>query len=577
MYSKVIGCGEMKVYLSSTFKDLAEHRRSAYDAMRSLGLDVVAMEDYVARDERPVGSCLADVASSDLYVGVLAFRYGYIPEHDNPDRHSITELEYRQAVRRDIPRLMFLARNDTWDISQVDAVTGEGDRGEQIKRLRDEVGRDAVVGWFTTPSQLALEVTKSISVWLFKHDAVPAVPRTAPSAVPHPRQLEFDVLLLHGTADRDSAAAIASALSGIWDVHVSGTGLTAASADDLRALDRLAASSRSVAVLLSPSSLTTLQEDRARSSRVLGLARERTGVLLGLAIEDVPGDVGIAWEMTEVLTPAALRDRNDAAGLAGLLHHALAKHVSKPDDLEIGLPVVIVAMTAAEAADLFSKPPAAMAELLRHAEGAGRWGLDRYGDSRSQWRPFGSADTVEQVLDAAVSAVNAGGNRAHNQIIRLQRYPLEPLMRDGLLMWPVYRSIARSGCLVVVDELSLFHEEIRRAFEESPIPDGEQVALVTLSAWDPMADTPYARAREQLNGYLAAAAKRFSVGLDPLCELGIPERHRLDRWLHVSLPSTMDMLKHAKRDDAKLRRFEEELGTRPNPAMSRLIAGEHVG
>jgi len=33
----------MKVYLSSTFKDLEDHRRHAYQAMRSLGLDAMPL------------------------------------------------------------------------------------------------------------------------------------------------------------------------------------------------------------------------------------------------------------------------------------------------------------------------------------------------------------------------------------------------------------------------------------------------------------------------------------------------------------------------------------------------------
>jgi hypothetical protein len=56
---------EMKVYLSPTFEDLEVHRRHAYRALRSLGLDVVAME-YVARDERPGELCLNDVADVGL-------------------------------------------------------------------------------------------------------------------------------------------------------------------------------------------------------------------------------------------------------------------------------------------------------------------------------------------------------------------------------------------------------------------------------------------------------------------------------------------------------------------------------
>ena len=41
--------------------------------------------------------CLEDVALSNIYVGIFALRYGYIPKEDNPDYLSITELEYRKA------------------------------------------------------------------------------------------------------------------------------------------------------------------------------------------------------------------------------------------------------------------------------------------------------------------------------------------------------------------------------------------------------------------------------------------------------------------------------------------------
>ena len=46
--------------------------------------DVIAMEDYVARDDRPAAQCLRDVARSDLYVGLFAWRYGFIAAQDNP-------------------------------------------------------------------------------------------------------------------------------------------------------------------------------------------------------------------------------------------------------------------------------------------------------------------------------------------------------------------------------------------------------------------------------------------------------------------------------------------------------------
>ena len=92
-----------RIYISSTYGDLKDYREKAYRVLRRLGHDVVAMEDYVATDQRPLAKCLADVAACDVYVGVFAHRYGYVPEEDNPDHRSITELEYRHAAALGIP------------------------------------------------------------------------------------------------------------------------------------------------------------------------------------------------------------------------------------------------------------------------------------------------------------------------------------------------------------------------------------------------------------------------------------------------------------------------------------------
>jgi Domain of unknown function (DUF4062) len=63
------------------------------------------MEDHVATDERPVEKCLRDVAGCDVYVGIFAYRYGYVPKEENPEGRSITELEYRKAGESAVARL----------------------------------------------------------------------------------------------------------------------------------------------------------------------------------------------------------------------------------------------------------------------------------------------------------------------------------------------------------------------------------------------------------------------------------------------------------------------------------------
>jgi hypothetical protein len=68
-----------RIFVSSTFKDLEECRKNVSLILRQMGHEDVAMEYFVAEDIRPLDKCLKAVASSDLYVGIFAWRYGLYP------------------------------------------------------------------------------------------------------------------------------------------------------------------------------------------------------------------------------------------------------------------------------------------------------------------------------------------------------------------------------------------------------------------------------------------------------------------------------------------------------------------
>lgn len=156
----------LRIYISSTFNGLEPYREAVYKALRKLRHDVVAMEDYVATDKRPLDKCLADVESCDVYVGIFAWRYGYIPEKDNPEQKSITELEYRKAGEAKKERLIFLLELDVdWKPPLMDAVTGDGDRGARITAFRAELAKEHTDNFFTTPDGLANLVTAAVTAW----------------------------------------------------------------------------------------------------------------------------------------------------------------------------------------------------------------------------------------------------------------------------------------------------------------------------------------------------------------------------------------------------------------------------
>lgn len=148
-----------KIYISSTYSDLVEHRQQVYDILRKMRYDVIAMEDYVATDKRPLDKCLADVASCDIYVGIFAWRYGHIPPGQE---RSITELEYRHAGESGLERLIFLLDEHVpWPRSKMEKGMG----GEKIKALRRELMTAHVVGFFKDPEELAGQVAASVAVW----------------------------------------------------------------------------------------------------------------------------------------------------------------------------------------------------------------------------------------------------------------------------------------------------------------------------------------------------------------------------------------------------------------------------
>jgi hypothetical protein len=109
----------MRVFVSSTSRDLAEHRAAAIRSLRRLGHQVIAMEEFTAAASYPLDRVLELVRGADAYVVIVAWRYGFIPDStraknlpaaDDPTANkSITEWEYLAAQEKpDRPTLAFL-------------------------------------------------------------------------------------------------------------------------------------------------------------------------------------------------------------------------------------------------------------------------------------------------------------------------------------------------------------------------------------------------------------------------------------------------------------------------------------
>jgi hypothetical protein len=176
----------MRIFVSSSFEDLREHRAAAIRVLRQLGHEVLAMEDMIAGSAAPLAKVLEMVDRSEAYVGIFAWRYGYVPvraaEPHLPaainipvvdgtvdGETSITHYEYLRAVQRKLPVMAFLLDEhypwpphfiDGFDKTRVQAPAN----ADKILALRQLLGQERVVSWFTTPSDLEARVSAAVTM-----------------------------------------------------------------------------------------------------------------------------------------------------------------------------------------------------------------------------------------------------------------------------------------------------------------------------------------------------------------------------------------------------------------------------
>ena len=153
----VVPVTSKRIFISSTSIDLPEHRQKVIDACIQLGLMPDGMEHWPAADAKALKFCLDKVNQADVFVGIYAHRYGWIPPGESK---SITELEYDRAVERGIPRYLFVM-GKKHPILAEDVETGSG--AEALRAFKQRIGGERVWKTFDNVDQLHAHVLHALS------------------------------------------------------------------------------------------------------------------------------------------------------------------------------------------------------------------------------------------------------------------------------------------------------------------------------------------------------------------------------------------------------------------------------
>jgi hypothetical protein len=142
----------MKVMVSSTIYDLQEHRAAVIHACNSLRagglpIEVLCMEYLTAAAGPPRQRSLGLVDQADVYVAIVAFRYGTI---DPGETKSYTHLEWERAEERGITKFGLL---------QIDP--GNVDLSDNVREFR-EVVRQGSADYFQNVHEMRLKLENAL-------------------------------------------------------------------------------------------------------------------------------------------------------------------------------------------------------------------------------------------------------------------------------------------------------------------------------------------------------------------------------------------------------------------------------
>jgi len=546
---------EFRVYLSSTLEDLVDERKAAREI---ISRHAIVLDTYRADDKRTVENCINDVRSAHLYVGIIGQRYGWVPDgEDQIDAKSITELEYdacRETGRPRIPRLIFVRTTNSTKFT--DALN-RPKTADRIKKFLDRASTDQMAVPFEKLEDFRVHLTEAV---MKQRDAFHREKTPGPAILDSRRvwqsKLMPVVLLSIPGKDEIHYQRIISRRP----TQFAHAELRPADADISWQVEQALRKGQLCCLLLTPDSLKSITDYNRlpRFAHALDIIKRRLGKACILWIGDDGHELQKLWPPVSVI-PISPKDLEQTPETTvAKIYSDLQGQATLTTEPRLALSCLVIAPTREEVESLVNADGSGfsayedealrkhMRKQLKHLADATKkinraWPQDTYGISREEWRCFGpQSKTVADLIKDVVSTINAAGRGSREREVLqdaeliVRHYTLDEYLQDIEGSQRTVLSMRADGCLMVIDEIALFHPILRKAVNAllpSPV-----CAIVSVSPYDPAQMPTRQLFSESSFLRVGGIIDRFKTEQDPQCEIALNSEERVQRWLRTAIP-----------------------------------------
>jgi len=162
---------KIPIFVSSTYTDMRTYRDCARSVLNRFNADIRGMENFGARTQKPLDTCLEEVKSSELFIGIIGMRYGSV---DRNTGKSYVEREYEAAIKSKLEIKIYMIDEKTANIPPINV---ECKNVEKLNKFKKKLRTDHTCVDFSSELDLSEKIQGDLKKYFIERIGEPTLSR----------------------------------------------------------------------------------------------------------------------------------------------------------------------------------------------------------------------------------------------------------------------------------------------------------------------------------------------------------------------------------------------------------------